>query len=156
MDRSWRKEWNQCARANLHLKNKNKKRRQGLSGRTVSPNPRKRRKSRRGVSGLVCFQRSGQCLREREKESSLHGLLVCGLATLATRHTSLEHVVAVGTPRVVGRTMSQRPWRTDTPPYRPPPPLTVGCHWGWQSGWVYVISQTRTISDISLVSAVAA
>ena len=43
VDRSWRKEWNQCARANFRVKEK--KRRQGMNGRTVSQNPRKQGKS---------------------------------------------------------------------------------------------------------------
>ena len=41
VDWFWHKEWNYCARANLHLKKKKKPRR-GMNGRTFPQNPRKR------------------------------------------------------------------------------------------------------------------
>ena len=41
MDWSWYKDWNYCARANLHFK---RNRRRGMNGRTFSQNPRRRGK----------------------------------------------------------------------------------------------------------------
>ena len=45
VDWSWHKEWNWCARANLHFKKKKKKCRRGMNGRPFSQNPHKRGKS---------------------------------------------------------------------------------------------------------------
>ena len=51
VNRSWRKEWNQCARADLHYKKKKRKKkkekrhRQGMNDRTFSQSPRKRGES---------------------------------------------------------------------------------------------------------------
>ena len=48
VDLSWHEEWNQCAQANLRLKQTNKQtknRRWGMNGQTVSQNSRKRGKA---------------------------------------------------------------------------------------------------------------